>query len=380
VDETTRLAQKMAALTAMGFERAVSPPVMTESVPVNGGSHRISAVHPSMGTLVSITAIHPSLDRAQEAMGRAFEEMDRVVGLLNRYDPDSAVTCLTLEGHIDGPPPELSRVVSLGKDYHRLSHGAFDITVQPLVDLFGRGASIPPGGVAGANGAPALRAPSATRPPTEREILEALHLVDDRAVRVRSRSISLEKDGMGVTLDGIAKGYVVDVVADRLRAHGIGDYLINAGGDIRTGGSREDGEPWRVAIQDPLKDGTYPDVVALPEGAVATSGSYEIYFDSARTRHHIVSGETGRSPQPCQSVTVVAPTAVAADALATAAFVMGPQRGLTFIGSLPDCECLIIDQANRQLRTPGWRSADRTPQEEARLYGSRSHARSDRNA
>jgi thiamine biosynthesis lipoprotein len=364
----------------MGFERAASPPVITESVPVDGGSHRISAVHPSMGTLVSITAIHPSRDRAQDAMGHAFEEMDRVVGLLNRYDPDSAVTCLTLEGHIDGPPPELSRVVSLGKDYHRLSHGAFDITVQPLVDLFGGGASIPPGGLAGANGARAPRVPSATRPPIEREILEALQLIDGRAVRVRSRSISLDKDGMGVTLDGIAKGYVVDVMADRLRTHGIRDYLINAGGDIRTGGKREDGEPWRVAVQDPLKDGQYPDVVALPEGAVATSGSYEIYFDRERTRHHIVSGETGRSPQPCQSVTVVAPTAVAADALATAAFVMGPQRGLAFIGSLPDCECLIIDQANRQLRSTGWRSADRIPQEEARLNGSRSHERSDRNA
>ncbi len=350
MDEATRLAEKMAALTALGFERVESPPMTTESFPVSGGRYRISAIRPSMGTLVSITAIHSSVGQAQEAMARAFEEMDRVVRLLNRYDSASALSCLSAEGRLRLPPPELSQVVSLGREYHDLSRGAFDITVQPLVDLFRRGAPELPV----TNGAPA---PPPARQPTKTETLEALELVDGSAVRVGARSITLGKGGMGITLDGIAKGYVVDVMARRLRGHGIRDYLINAGGDIRTGGSREDGGAWRVAVQSPFKCGAYPDVLTVPTGAVATSGSYEIYFDSERTRHHIVSSRTGISPQPWQSVTVVAPTAVAADALATAVFVMGPERGLTFIDSLPDCACLIIDEANRQLRSCGWRSA-----------------------
>ncbi len=361
MDETARLARKLAALEDMGFERVESPPVVTESYPVRAGRFRTSAVRPSMGTLVSITAIHPSTDQAHEAIGRAFEEMDRVVGLLNRYDPASAVSCLSLEGQIRLPPPELSAVVSLGREYHDLSKGAFDITVQPLVDLFRGG----PAERRTGNDAPP---PSAARQPTEVEVLEALELVDGRAVRIDSRAISLKKGGMGLTLDGIAKGYVVDVMARRLRELGIRDYLINAGGDIRTGGRREDGEPWRVAVQNPLKDGTFPDLVAVPTGSVATSGSYEIYFDGERTRHHIVSGQTGSSPQPSQSVTVIAPTAVAADALATAVFVMGPEKGLRLIDSLPDCTCLIIDAENRQLRSNGWRSVAEVTKAKAGLY------------
>lgn len=334
MDEVAHRARKLAALTAMGFERVEPPPVVTERVPVRGGRYRVSAVRPSMGTLVSVTAIHRSIDRAEEAIGRAFDEMDRVVGLLNRYEPGSAVSCLSAEGRIELPPPELSRVVSLARGYHDLSRGAFDITVQPLVDLFRSGGSHAPG---------------------DSEILEATELVDGKAVKTGARSISLGKTGMGLTLDGIAKGYVVDVMAQCLRAGGIGDYLINAGGDIRTGGRREDGEAWRVAVQSPLKDGTCPDVVAATTGAVATSGSYEIYFDGERTRHHIVSGRSATSPRRWQSVTVVAPSAVAADALATAVFVLGPGRGLPLIDSLPDCSCLIIDEANRQLRSRGWR-------------------------
>jgi thiamine biosynthesis lipoprotein len=166
---------------------------------------------------------------------------------------------------------------------------------------------------------------------------------------------------MGITLDGIAKGYVVDVMAHILQTEGVGDFLINAGGDIRTHGRREDGRAWQVAVQDPQKGAPYPEVFSLPAGAVATSGSYEIFFDGERTRHHIVNAQTGSSPQPCQSVTVTAPTALAADALATAVFVMGPVRGVAFIDSLPDCACLIIDEANRQLTSRRWRSAPETP-------------------
>jgi thiamine biosynthesis lipoprotein len=238
---------------------------------------------------------------------------------------------------MDDPPPELAAVVWQGRYFHQASQGAFDPTVQPLVDLFRAG------------------------PPTEAQILSALALVDGRKLEVGRDGIRLRSPGMGVTLDGIAKGYVVDRMASVLEDHGLKDFLIDAGGDIRSSGLREDGKPWQVGVQDPKKQGDLPDIIGLTEGAVATSGSYEIYFDRDRTYHHIVSARTGASPQTSQSVSVIAPTTLAADALATAVFVMEPGRGVDFIESFPQCACLIVDETGRQLKSKGWRSATDLP-------------------
>lgn len=277
----------------------------------------------------------------QEVSGRAFQEMDRVVNLLNRYDSASPLAHLNREGSIRAPPPELSVVLSRAREFHTSTQGAFDPTVQPLVDLFRKG--------------------SGSTPPTESAILKALSLVGFREVKLRSDSIQMDKPGMGVTLDGIAKGFVVDRMASLLGEFGLTDFLINAGGDIRSLGRREDGRPWQVGVQDPEKRGDLPDVIGMTGGAVATSGSYEIYFDRERTSHHIVSAGTGASPGASKSVSVVAPTALVADALATSVFVMEPERGIAYIDSLPQCACLIIDASGQQSRSKGWRSTTDLP-------------------
>jgi thiamine biosynthesis lipoprotein len=166
---------------------------------------------------------------------------------------------------------------------------------------------------------------------------------------------------MGITLDGIAKGFVVDVMDHVLKEHDLQHFLINAGGDIRSEGLREDGEPWRVGVQDPGKEGRLPDVIPLSGMAVATSGSYEIYFDPERTRHHLVSPSSGSSPQHHRSVSVTAPTALEADALATSVFVMKPEEAVTFIDSIPRCACLIIDGGGRFIPSIRWQSATEPP-------------------
>ncbi len=337
MDSATRVAQKMATLAGMGFQRVESPPIATESVPVRGNRQKVTCSQPSMGTLVSVTAVHESSGQAQDAAALAFQEMDRVVNLLNRYDPASALSYLNREGSIEGPPPELTTVMWEARCFQDASEGAFDPTVQPLVDLF------------------------RSRSPSETEILQALALVDGGKVEMSARVIRFSDPGMGVTLDGIAKGYVVDRMATVLADQGLKDFLIDAGGDIRSMGFREDGQEWRVGVQDPEKGGDLPDVIGLTDGAVATSGSYEIYFDRERTHHHIVSARTGSSPQMSQSVSVVAPTTLAADALATSVFVMEPERGVAFIDSFSQCACLIVDQHGRQLRSKGWRSATDFP-------------------
>jgi FAD:protein FMN transferase len=313
-----------------------------------------------MGTLVSITAIHRSHDLLEEAVGRAFLEMERLVGLLSRYEPSSALSTLNAEGTLRDPPPELRTVVSGALRFHALSRGAFDPTVKPLVDLFRErmleeGCGPPEWNPAGA--VPGIDQSRAGPVSPDYDLLQARGLVNAREVKLRRRAIRFGREGMGITLDGIAKGYVVDRMAEVLAKQGLADFLVDAGGDIRSAGRREDGQPWRVAVQDPDKREDFPDVLRLLDGAVATSGSYEIYFDRDRTRHHIVSGRTGRSPRKSRSVSVVAPTALAADALATAVFVMGPQAGSALVDSLPHCACLVVDGLGRTLSSARWRSA-----------------------
>ena len=325
--------RQAAALEALGFRRAVDPEVQGEVVAVAGGRFKVTCARPSMGTLVTVTGIHASAALVEDAAGEAFLEMDRVVDLLNRYDSSSAISYLNAEGGIRGAPPELTRVLGRALFHHGASGGAFDPTVQPVVDLLR----------AGAGSGSALP--------------EALARVGADGVLLRERMVRFTRDGMGVTLDGIAKGYVVDRMARALENRGVEHFLVNAGGDIRARGLRDDGEPWRVGIQDPTGPGCLPDEVALSGMAVATSGGYEIRFDPEGVHHHIVTPGSGASPHHVRSTSVMAPTALDADALATALFVLEPAAGLALIESLPGCACLVVDHAGRLLRSSRWSPA-----------------------
>jgi thiamine biosynthesis lipoprotein len=340
MQEASSIARKLSALVDMGFERVDTSPVTTEAIRIDRKTHKVISSKPAMGTLVSVSALGRSPDGVEEAIGQVFEEMQRLIAVFSRYESSSAVSQLNDQGRLDGAPREVSQVISRSLDLHDLSGGAFDVTVGPLVDLF-RGS---------------LTGDAAVEPAAA-EIAELLELVDCGSVQVSGERVMFRKSGMGITLDGIAKGYIVDCMADVMRKHGIKNYLINAGGDIRTAGAKERRQPWTVAVKDPSNRGTFPDTIHLTDAAVATSGSYEIYFDRDKLFHHIVNSKSGRSPVHNTSVSVVAPVAMVADALATSVFVMDPGKGIELIDSLPGCECLIIDGSGLQLKSTGWRSA-----------------------
>ena len=334
-----QLARRFAALLDLGLECVIPQPA-SESIRLGPSTSKVSQFRPAMGTLVSVCALHSSITQAEEAIGRAFEEMDRLIGLFNRYDEASAISCLNQESVLSGAPPEVCRVLEEALRFHRLSHGAFDVSVKPLVDLF--------------RGCPIDQEPS---DPPHRELLAAMSLVGSQQIELSDRDIRFRRPGMGITLDGIAKGYIVDQMAAVLDRQAVNNYLINAGGDIRTSGTKERGQPWTIAVQDPDKRGRFPDVIRVGNGAVATSGSYEIYFDRDRSFHHIVNSKTGRSPARSVSVSVIAPTAIVADALATSVFVMDPTESVRWIETLPGCECLILPrEATQVLQSGGWRS------------------------
>ncbi len=349
-----QIPDKLGALLEMGFERVEAPPATTESVRVDAATHKVSQIRPAMGSFVAITTLHASQGLAEEAIGVAFAEMDRLIGLLNRFEAASAVSHLNDTGSIDGAPPEMVELIARGLGYHGISGGAFDITVKPLVDLF-RDASTY----------------EVISQPSARQVEEMLAVVGPQHIDLRGRDIRFKRTGVGITLDGIAKGYIVDRIAATLRSRGATRFLINAGGDIRTCGTRGDDRPWTIAVRDPDDPapswesaawttghdagGRFPDAIELVDGAVATSGSYELYFDRERLSHHIVHGGSGRSPNHALSVTVTAPNTMEADSLATAVFVLGPRRGTRLIDARPGCDCLIIDRDGERFCSRGWR-------------------------
>lgn len=336
--EAERRAEKMAALLSMGFE-CVAGPLTTESTRLVDGRWKVAQSLPAMGTVVALTVLHDSRQLAEHAIGGSFAEMDRLIAVLNRFESNSALGVLNRDGRLDAAPDELVAVLGSAAGLHRLSGGAFDITVQPVVDLLSE-----------------RHAAGFTTPPGADELREVMQRVDGTRVLVQGRDVRLQGEGMGITLDGIAKGFIVDSMSETLSGLGAVDHLVNAGGDIRAAGGKEGGAPWTVAIQDPTRGEPLPERVQLHGGAIATSGSYEIYFDQQRTWHHLVDSRSGRSPQECSSVSVKAPSVMHADALATTVFVMGPAAGTRLIESLPGCECLIVGGENQIVRSSGWQS------------------------
>jgi thiamine biosynthesis lipoprotein len=336
-----------AALLELGFQPARPAPEHLEDTVLSSGDHKLVVDRRAMSTRVSVAAIHHSRHLLEEAAGRAYEEMDRLIGLLNRFDATSAVGVLNTEGRLSDAPPELVGLLERSAAVFEVSGGAFDVTVQPLVDLLHGSEGLADG-----------------EPPDPAAWREALEKVGADAVKVGAGSVTLDRDGMGITLDGIAKGYVVDAMAAVLEAHGIDRFLIDAGGDIRASGRREDGHGWLIAVRDPRHGGILPAGIRLTGGAVATSGGYEARYDPEGSWHHIVNSRSGRSPTDVLSVTVVGPNVYASDALATAALLMSPRDGVRFMDSLPGFECMVIDAGGRSSLSAGWAGSTVASQEE----------------
>ena len=329
---------KLSGILGIGLASTTAIPTWAEAVRFNRKLYKISKTRLAMGTFVSMTLLHSSRDQAEDAMGEAFFEIDRLSRSISRFDETTAVAQLNREGFLKDVPPEVAEVVKRALGYYRVSNGAFDISVKPVVDLFKEKFS-----------------QGQKMPPTEGELREALRLVNASNIEFKGSSLRFKRPGMGITLDGIAKGYIVDRASQVLAKHRIKNHLINAGGDIRTMGHRRDKKPWTIAVQDPQKNKHYPDIIHMTDGAIATSGNYEIYFDKEKMFHHIVNPSTGLSPDESTSVSVVAETAMDADALSTSVFVMNPERGTIFINSLPKCESLVVAKGNRKIKSAGWK-------------------------
>jgi thiamine biosynthesis lipoprotein len=316
---------------------ALSIPLPSEAAKFNRQLFRVSKSRLAMGTVVTMIAVHESRGQSEEAIGLAFAEIERLSSIMSRHKSDSHISQLNTDGALTDVPPEMMEVLRSSIHYHAITQGNFDITVMPIVDLYKQ--SFAEKGV----------------PPTPEVLKATLDRVGTRHVVLSHKAVSFARSSMGVTLDGIAKGYIIDRAMSILRQQDIQHAFINGGGDIAAYGGKGGSKPWRIAIQDPWRDDQYKEVLTLRSGAVATSGNYEVYFDQEKLFHHLVSPTAGLPARETASVSIRARNAMEADALATAAFVMGPRLGLEFIKRTPGVEGFIIDSREGELRSEGWK-------------------------
>ncbi len=334
---TRRNLLKLCGLLGLGSAAgSLLPAERAEALLFGKREYKVSDTRLVMGSFLSITVIHDSRDKAENAIGLANAEIDRLCKIFSRHEAGTPVAALNKAGTLDFAPPELVEVVNRSLYYHRLTTGAFDITVQPVVDLF-------------------KMSFAAGHQPTETEIAALLPRIGSEHLQVSGNAIAFQREQMGITLDGIAPGYIVDRASALLTKLGVTNHLINASGDIRTSGAAAKGAPWTVAIQDPNHQKAYPDLVSMGTGAISTSGSYEIYYDREKMFHHIVTPQTGHSPILSTSVTTKAATVMDADALATGLMVMPPAAGLRLVDNQPQYQCFMVGRdTTKTMHSTGW--------------------------
>lgn len=284
-----------------------------------------------MGIPVNIVLYARNQDianQASDAAYRRFRELDRT---FSDYDPDSELMqlCTTAQ---PGQPVDVSEdlfnVLMAAQQYSQQTQGAFDITVGPVVKLW-------------------RVARRRKQLPDQKRLAAALAAVGQHHVQLdeSQRTVTLLQPNMKLDLGGIAKGFAADEALRTMAGFGVTRVLIDAGGDIVAGDPPPGRKFWRIEVEKlrRTEDRAKPSVIQLANAAVATSGdTYQFLEIDGQRYSHLVDPHTGIGLTTPSSVTVIAPTGMAADALASAVSVMGPQRGLQLIASIPEAEVLIV--------------------------------------
>jgi FAD:protein FMN transferase len=296
---------------------------------------RVQRTEELMDTYFTITVYSDTPETAEKAITAAFNEINKIESELSVYKNDSELARLNKEKTLESPSKDLMINIKRSLYYSNLSEGAFDITVQPILDLYNK--TFNEKGSA----------------PAGEMIKHELKKVDYKTVLVKDNGISIGQD-QRITLGGIAKGYAVEEAVKILMNYNITMALVDAGGNMRALGKKPDGM-WNIAMEDPREMNNYITIIPLDNNAVSTSGDYERYFDNKLEYHHIINPKTGYSATELISVTIVTANAFDADALSTAVFVLGKEKGMKLIESLPGVEGLIITKEKEIIKSSGFK-------------------------
>ena len=301
-----------------------------------------------MGTSWSVTINAETLPLPGKQLKAQFDSiLDRVNGEMSTYLPESELSMINA-AHSTDPIPvsrSLMQVLEAASEISQLTQGAFDVTVGPLVNLWGFGPD------------------QAFTVPTGEQVRRASALAGFEKLHLDPAALTLEKaqGGISIDLSAIAKGHGVDRVADYLDSLQLDDYLVEIGGEIRARGVNRERAPWQIGIEQPAAGQRgVQRIIRLDNMAMATSGDYRNFFEQDGTRYsHTIDPRTGRPvSHGLASVTVLHPSAMLADAWATGLLVLGPEQGYaTALENGLDAYFIVHqDKGFREKSTPGFKT------------------------
>lgn len=282
-----------------------------------------------MGSRFDITVVAKDSLRGEAYIDMAVAKIEEIERLISSWDPNSQTSAINKAAGIKPVKvhPELFHLIERALGISKLTDGAFDISYASMDKIWKFDGSM-------------------TSMPSAESIKASVAKVGyENIILTKSdTSVFLKLPGMKIGFGAIGKGYAADKAKELLMAQGVSAGIINASGDMNTWGKQANGEDWKVAITNPLNKNKVFAILPIRNSAVVTSGNYEKYviFDGVRYTH-IIDPRSGYPSSGISSVTVFAPKAELADALATSVFVMGPEVGLDRINQLPQIECIIID-------------------------------------
>lgn len=287
-----------------------------------------------MGSNFEITVVAQNAKQGNNYINLAISEINRVSDLISSWKQSSQTTKINKNAGIKPVKvsPELFDLIVRAKQISQITQGAFDISFAPLSSVWKFDGSM-------------------NKLPEEEAVEKKLKKVDYKKIVLdsASRTVFLKEEKMKIGFGAIGKGYAADKAKDLLVNKGVTAGLINASGDLTTWGEKPDGSPWKVAIVNPLNKANSFGKLCLRNKAIATSGDYEKFVKINGQRYsHIIDPRTGYPTQSgLTSVSIVAPKAELADALATAIFVVGKETGLNIINQLPQVEAVLIDKKGK---------------------------------
>jgi thiamine biosynthesis lipoprotein len=296
---------------------------------------RITVEGKAMGTKLAFAVYTtPTLDetKVRRAIDDAIAEIVRLENLMTTWREDAELSRVNAAAGKN--PVKVSQetfdIVKESIHASEISEGTFDITFESLHGLWKFDQDLDP------------------HPPTEAQVRAKLSLVNYRHIKLdeADRSIYLDKAGVRISLGGIAKGYAVDRAVKVLEDAGLKSFYVQAGGDLFARGKKPEGGEWSAGIRDPRGPGYFA-VLPLSDHAFSTAGDYErSYVVGGKRYHHIIDPRTGFPATACRSVTIWAPTALLADEIDDAVFILGPEKGLKLVESIDGLGAVIVDAKN----------------------------------
>ncbi|MBE9502839.1 MAG: FAD:protein FMN transferase [Proteobacteria bacterium] len=298
-------------------------------------SNAVKRTRMLMGTIVEITVFHEgNRDKSDEHINEAFKEIKRLEELLGRqYEGSDIWKINNRPGENVSVSEETLDLVEAGLHFHAISQGSFDITLGKLIDLW-RFKDEEEG----------------QSPPPDDDIKAAIKISGPQNLNIDrpGKTISTIAD-VHLDLGGIAKGFIIDRAGELLAQRNVKNFIIDAGGDMIVKGKKGD-KAWRVGLRHPRKPGEVLASLDLNGDltSIVTSGDYEqVFFHEGKRYHHILDPSTGYPAKGLMSVTIKAGDAKSADALSTAVFVLGKEKGLRLIESLNGVEGVLVDEDSK---------------------------------